>query len=350
MNTPLRMLNWDLVGKRVFLRADLNTNLEPALFVKSLKFQRLLPTLYYLKEHGAHVTLATHIGRPRGYDPEYSTEQLTDHFMRAGFSCMWSNVENLKNALQKDVDILLLENLRFYPQEEWANLEFAKKISQNCTFFIEDGFGVLAREETSIITAAQLFKPEDRSIGLTVQHELEHLQPIKDSPKKPYMVIVGGGKGLEKLQVLYNFFDKATHIALCPGLNELPETESFIRDAQKAGITVLIPTDYLLYENKKISIGLETFLTWQHIIISMETIIYNGMMGLLEQPATTEYTQKLFELFMHTQAAIVIAGGDTTLAAQLWNINKKNIYLSTGGGSTLAYLSDQVLPGLEIIE
>ncbi len=343
------MLSWNLSEKRVFLRADLNTNLQPDLFAKSLKFQRLLPTLTYLKEQGARVTVATHIGRPHAYDQAYSTEKLTDHFIQAGFSCSWSTPENLSKKLEDRTDILLLENLRFYPQEEWDSIEFAKKITQKSDFFIEDGFGVLARHETSIITAAELFSPEKRSTGFLINEELTHLEPIKNGAKKPYMVIVGGGKGLEKLNMLYNFFDKATHITLCPGLSELPEAVRFVQDAQTAGITVLMPRDFILFDDKKISIGPKTFSDWQPVLKGMKTIVYNGMMGMLQQPETTEYTKKLFQLFTHLEAEIVIAGGDTTLAAQLWNINAKNIFLSTGGGATLSYVSGQNLPGLDII-
>jgi phosphoglycerate kinase len=144
--------------------------------------------------------------------------------------------------------------------------------------------------------------------------------------------------------MLYNFFDKATHIALCPGLSELPEAESFVRDARKAGLSVLVPEDHLTHKDKIISIGPKTLQKWQPILNGMKTIVYNGMMGTLEYPETTLYTKKLFEFFMQLEADIVIAGGDTTLAAQLWNISGNNIYLSTGGGSTLAYLSNQTLP------
>ncbi|MBY0109566.1 MAG: phosphoglycerate kinase [Candidatus Babeliaceae bacterium] len=346
----MRMLSWNLAGKRVFLRADLNTDLKSTLFTKSLKFQRLLPTLYYLKERGARLTLATHVGKPGSYNPNYSTEQLTDFFIQAGFFCIWSNLENLKKALLHDVDVILLENLRFYPQEEWHSIEFAKKISHDAHFFIEDGFGVLARKETSIITTAQLFDVEYRSIGFAVNDELAHLVSIKDHATKPYMVIVGGGKGREKLEHLYNFFGKVTHIALCPGLSELPEAEGFMRDAQQAGIDVLKPTDYLMHKDKKISIGPLTFAAWKPVITRMSTIVYNGLMGMLEESETTQYTQKLFELFTQVQAKVIIAGGETSLAAKLWRIESKNIYLSTGGGSTLLYLSGQLLPGLEIIE
>lgn len=345
----LRILNWNLAGKRVFLRADLNTHLHHALFEKSLKFNRLLPTLYFLKEHGARVTLATHIARPEGYDPAYSTEKLTDHFIKAGFSCRWTTLETMHDALDEDADILLLENLRFYSQESWGSREFAKKITQKCNFFIEDGFGAVARNETSIITAAELFNLQDRSIGFLIKDELEHLQPLRDFAKKPYMVMVGGGKGSEKLETLYRFFDRATHIALCPGLSELPEAAKFVHDAQKMNITVLMPLDYIMLEDKKISIGPKTFTLWQPIIMSMQTIVYNGMMGMLEYPETTTYTQKIFELLPQLKAQSVIAGGDTTAAAQLWNVSSERIFLSTGGGSTLTYLSDQNLPGLTIL-
>lgn len=346
----MRLLGWKLAGKRVFLRADLNTALEPTIFTQSLKFQRLLPTLAYLKAHGAHVTLVTHLDRPHGYDPKLSTQQLVPYFMQAGFSCIFSTPDTLSHCLTKSYDTILLENIRFYTQEEHASSAFAQKITEQCSFFVEDGFGVLARQETSIITAAQLFKQEDRSTGLLVQRELEELQPLKHTAKRPYLVMVGGGKPLEKLQTLYSFFDRATHIALCPGLSELPEAASFERDAHAAGIVLLVPTDYLIYEGKKISIGPKTYAAWQPIITSMQTIVYNGMMGIMHVPETTFYTKKIFELFMHTDAQVIIAGGDTSLAAQLWDITAKNIYLSTGGGSTLAYLGGNRLPGLEIIE
>ncbi|CAM6002343.1 unnamed protein product [Sphagnum balticum] len=354
MYKSLRMLNWNVAGKRVFVRADLNIHPITTHVVSSvtntLKFQRLLPTLRWLKEHGARMTLATHIGRPNGYDTAYSTQPLTDYFSQAGFSTVWSTIPDLeKNSIQA-ADIILLENLRFYAQEEVQNPLFAQQMTHGADFFIEDGFGVLTRHESSVTTAAELFNPEHRSIGLLIQGELEHLQPLRNGPKKPYLVMVGGGKGAEKLDVLSSFFTRATHIALCPGLSELPEAPAFVKEARKAGITVLLPSDYCVYQDKNISIGPETFKAWQPILKTMETIVYNGMMGVQDAPETMVYTEKLFRLFMELPATILIAGGDTTQAAQRWGIEANNIYLSTGGGSTLAYLGGRPLPGLSVID
>ena len=349
----MRMLSWALAGKRVFVRADLNTHLEPELFMQSLKFQRSLHTLRYLKAHGARVTLATHIDRPHGYDPRLSTQQLVDYFIQVGFSCVWSDIEGLEPLLDQGHDLLLLENVRFYPQKERQSVDFARKITKRCDFFVEDGFGVLARNDSSSTTAAGLFNPADRSYGFLVQHELAHLKFFKDHAKKPYLLMIGGGKGLEKLESAYHFFDTATHIALCPGVSELPESASFVRDARAAAIDVLMPLDYLMYGTQKMSIGPETYLAWKKIIMSMRTIVFNGLMGMLELPETTQYSRKLFELFVHAGAHdgadIVIAGGDSTLAAQLWGSLGERIYLSTGGGSTLKYLSGQPLPGLAVL-
>lgn len=347
MNNPPRMLSWSLTGKRVFVRTDLNTDLDYAYFNNSLKFKRLLLTLMYLKQQGAQVTLATHLGRPRGFEPELSTRPLAHYFQEAGLSCVWSIVPELEKTLTEYHDIILLENLRFYADEETNSISFAKKITQGAHFFVEDGFGVLAREDTSVTTAAELFKAEYRSIGLAVEYELEKLNLLRNNVKKPYLVMIGGGKGLEKLKTLYNFFDKVTHIALCPGVSEQKEVQTFIKRAQENKINILMPLDYI---DQKASIGLETFRQWQPIITEMRTIVYSGLMGFVDKPDTLKITQHLFELFAQSDAQVVLAGGDTTLAAQAWGLeNSPNIILSTGGGSTLTYLSGQPLPGLEVI-
>ncbi len=347
MNNTPRMLSWSLTSKRVFVRTDLNTALGHVHFNNSLKFKRLLLTLTYLKQQGARVTLATHLGRPHGFEPELSTRPLAHYFQEAGFSCAWSTVPELEKTLSEHHDIILLENLRFYADEDTNSISFAKKITQDAHFFVEDGFGVLAREDTSVTTAAELFGPEDRSIGLAVEYELKRLNPLKDNVKKPYLVMIGGGKGPEKLETLYNFFDKVTHIALCPGVSEQKEVKNFIKRAQENNVNILMPLDYI---EQKASIGLETYRQWQPIITEMRTIVYSGLMGFVDKPDTLTITQQLFELFDQSDAQVVLAGGDTTLAAQAWGLeNSTNIILSTGGGSTLTYLSGQPLPGLEVI-
>jgi 3-phosphoglycerate kinase len=343
------LLTWPLTNKRVFVRADLNTELTAPDFPQSLKFQRLLPTLEYIKKARARIVLATHIGRPHGFDAQFSTRQLTHYFNQAGFSCVYSTPENLPAMLDYNHDIILLENLRFYPEEEAQSNLFAQKITYKCDYFVEDGFGVLMRNETSITTAAQLFKPEKRSMGLLVAEELTHLRPLKKNPEKPFLVMVGGGKGEEKLKTLYHFLDKATHIALLPGLSELPEVQDFIHEAQKHGTIILMPEDYVIIDDQKISIGPKTLKNWQPLILSMQTIVYNGLMGFVDKPDTTVMTHKLFELFAQSTATVIIAGGDTTLAAQQWHITSDRIFLSTGGGATLSYLSGQKLPGLKIV-
>ncbi len=350
MMKRIPMLDWKLMNKRVFVRADLNTKLSGTSVPHSLKFKRLLPTLAYLKKAGAQITLATHIDRPTHFQPEFSTRQLTHFLNQEGFSCLYSTPESLSALLEHEHDIMLLENLRFYPEEETNSRNFAHKITQKCDYFVEDGFGVLARKETSITTAAELFKPEKRSIGLLVAEELEHLQPVKKNPKQPYLVMVGGGKGEEKIKTLYHFLDKATHIALLPGLSELPEAYDFIQDAHKHSVTLLLPEDYVMIDDKKISIGTQTLKQWRPIILSMQTIIYNGLMGFISEPETTAMTHALFELFKQSEAEkIIIAGGDTTFAAQQWHIHGEKIFLSTGGGATLSYLAGQKLPGLKIV-
>lgn len=334
----MHLTSWNLADKQVLVRADLNTDLHT--IERSLKFQRLLPTLQYIKDQGARTLLLTHLGRPHRFQAALSTQPLVSLFEKHGF--------------RKNTDIVVHENVRFNPQEDTQSLDFAQQLAHGCDFFVEDGFGVLAREETSVVTVAQLFKPAYRSIGFLVQQELEHLQPIKDHAEKPYLVMVGGGKAQEKLTTLYNFLDKATHIALCPALSDtstssvLKTVNELKQAADKRGVTLLLPHDYL-YD--KATIGLETVAAWLPIIQSAHTIVYNGLMGYPDRSETTTVTRQLFETFMtlpHTQ--VIIAGGDTTLAAQDWNIDGKNIFLSTGGGATLTYLAGQNLPGLTVLD
>lgn len=345
----ISLLAWALAQKRVFVRADLNTPLGGDLFPESLKFQRLLPTLLYLKKSGAQVTLATHIGRPQGFDPRLSTRQLTHYFNQAGLSCIYSTPEHIQPLLEHRHDILLLENMRFYPEEQRESIEFARKITTGCDYFVQDGFGVLGRTETSVVTAAQIFKPEKRSIGLLVKQELDHLRPLKKNPQKPFLLILGGAKGEEKLSIIAHFIGKITHLALLPGVSELIDAQDVIAYAQQQDITVILPEDYIIIDQQKIALGPKSLDHLQAIIPQMQTIVYNGLMGFLENPETTVNTRKLFEMIARSGATAVLAGGDTTQAAQQWHLLGDKLFLSTGGSSTLLYLSGQKLPGLKVV-
>ncbi len=346
----MRMRSWPLFNKRIFLRTDLNTNQDPFLFTESLKFKGLLATLAWIKKSGGRVTLVTHKGRPHGFESNLSTQPLAHFFNERGFSCIYTTPEDITTVINGDYDIILLENIRFYREEYSNSLDFAKKITTHCTYFVEDGFGVLERNETSITTAARLFTQENRSIGLHVEDELNHLQQIKTDPQKPYLIILAGAKGVEKLPILYNFFDKATHIALGPAVSEVAQLPDFLSIAKKHSIHVMLPRDFIYYKNRPASIGPHTVALWKPIIQQMRTIVYNGMMGFSDEPETVVSTREILNLCAtNVDAHTIIAGGDTTTAAQQWHITGPQTFFSTGGGTTLAYLGGLPLPGLEVI-
>jgi len=385
--------NLDLKSKRVLLRADLNVPLQKTQIICDYKLQAILPTINLLLSKGAKIILATHLGRPKGYDPKLSTKVLLPFFIKHKYSILFECDYNQakKTSLEKQFDILLLENIRFFPGESCKSQEsqeFAKTLASLGDYYVNDAFGVLHRHDTSITLVPQLFSKVKRFLGPLVQHELATLAQLIKNPKRPFTIVLGGGKVNTKIPIIEKLLDNLPNldtILLCPAIvftflkymnkevgNSLVSDTlvqiipKILEKAKKRGIKLVYPVDYIIakdsfegpisYSNTNeipqnfvgVSIGPKTTELFSQIITESKTIFSNGTLGDITRKETLEGMKQLFKAMAKKQKCSIIAGGDSVAAAYMFSIAKKIQYLSTGGGASLAFISGQELPGLTL--
>lgn len=375
----------DLPDQRVFLRADLNVPVKDGRITNDYRLTALKPTLDLLLARGCSIVLATHRGRPVGINPSLSTKVLIPWFKEHGYTI--SHEANLAAAREKSYtlsnSIVLLENLRFFPGEKDHDAFFAQQLALLGDYYVNDAFGLLHRNDTSITLVPALFAPEKRTIGLLIEKELSMLSRLVDNPEHPFVLCIGGGKVVDKLPLLYTLLDKVDMILLCPAVvctflqalgdtvgNSLVDTTSineckkFLEDARAQGVTIMFPDDYQIAESTffgslsitdtacipdgyvALSVGPKTSHTYAEIIRSAKTVFFNGLPGDINRRDSLQGVAPLFEAAGASTGLSVIGGGDSVAAAELLHYTQHISYLSTGGGATLAYLAGQLLPGL----
>jgi phosphoglycerate kinase len=381
----------DIHGKRVFVRADLNVPLHNGTIIDDTRFKALKPTIDALLKQGATIMLATHLGQPKTPTQSLSTKLLIPWFEKYGYHITFlSDFNGLNTILKQKPDIILLENLRFYPGERSSQKNerevFAKKLAALGDYYVNDAFGLLHRQDTSITLLPTLFEPHKKALGLLVKKELSYLQPFITCNTHPFVLIIGGNKLISKLHFIESLLDSVDTIAWCPapvftiiksqgGLvgrsfvedTALIEVQKLLKLAKQKRVTCLMPTDYqVTYGNLEgpfsyitgteipptamgIAIGPETTIEYSKHIQHAQRVVYNGLMGMLNYPNTLTSTAKLFKAMADSKAVSIIAGGDSVAAAQQLNIKGVD-YLSTGGGATLAYISKRLLPGLSAFD
>jgi phosphoglycerate kinase len=370
--------------RRILLRADLNVPLAQGHIVDDYKLQALQPTVDLILEHGGTITLLTHIGRPTSIDSALSTRHLIPWFKCHGYTIAYApTLEDAYHLRTSDVNIIMVENLRFFPGEKNHTIAFAQTLANLGDSYVNDAFATLHRPDTSITLLPLLFKAEQRTIGLLVEQELHVLQRLKHNPAQPFMVICGGGKIADKLPMLTNFLTKAQTLIVCPALvftfaqiqgkkigkslvNSTVHQEAlhFLQRAHDNNVTLIMPQDYQIALDSfngplttvdadqfpdngvGISIGPKTAQAINPLIRNAQTIFFNGLPGTLQRPETLQGVQAIFNAMGQSSGLTVIGGGDSVAAARFLGLDNKIGYLSTGGGAALAYLADEPLPGL----
>lgn len=365
----MNISDWDLENKNVLLRIDGNVPLKNGTIESDFRLRALIPTLTLLTTAGAHITIATHIGRPKNKDPKLSTKIIKQWLTNNGFP-----------------HIKVLENLRFNPEELGKSNTFAKKLSHNIDYYINDAWGTLHRDETSTTLVPQLFNPKKRSLGLLVYEELHALEKLKNNPDKPYVVFLGGGKPATKIPIIENLIKQhhVSTIVVLPALaftflkaqgknvgkslvdDSLLETaRSLIKQADAAHIKISIPTDYTYAEEAfngplkicdqdnfppngfGLGLGPQSIEECKRIISKAKTIFYNGAMGIPERPETLKPLHVLLKSIANSSAYTVIGGGNSVAEIEKLHLSDQIDFCSTGGGSTLLYISGGNLPGLK---
>ncbi len=381
-----RLSHLNLNNKRVLLRADLNVPLANNRIADGFRLRTLQPTLDYLHNQNAITFIATHLGRPKGkYDPNLSTKILLPWFEEHNYSVTFE--PDLKGAATRHYQpgaIILLENLRFFPGEQNHDSVFAHELAACAEYYVNDAFGALHRNDSSLTLVADCFAPEKKTIGFLIEKELHELKKLKTSPEQPFVCIIGGGKIDTKIELIKNLVATVQTILLCPAvvftflkaLNKpvgkslvdeqlVSIAHEIISHASQNNVKLCFPLDYQAADTTRdgalsivdadafpkdgvgVSIGPKTLAAWAPIIKNAKTIFVNAAMGFADRPETLEGLHALLKIIAKSKAYKVIGGGDSVAAVERFGLSKDINFLSTGGGATLAYLSGQPLPGLD---
>jgi len=385
MEKTLFLQNYDVFEKRVFLRADLNVTIINGQIRDNYRLKAIIPTVEYLFGHDSRIILASHIGRPESPNLGLSTKQLIPWFTAQGYTIDFE--PDLDQAEQKSHQmepgtILLLENLRFFSGENSTNKKlqtnFARQLSALTDIYVNDAFGLLHRNDTSITTLPHMVKPQNRCFGLTIERELKNLSRLKKKPAKPFVLVLGGNKLKTKIPLITGLLEapkkaRPDHILVggalaMPLIKPTPDTQHILKLATEHNVQIVLPSDLLAItgplgsqpivtkvsnlkpDQKCVDIGPETTKQFSQIISKAQTVFTNGTMGMYEHPEYQEGTRAILEAIASNRAHSIIGGGDAIAAAHHFDIIDTIDFISTGGGATLAYLSSQDpwsnLPGL----
>ncbi|HEX8136541.1 MAG TPA: phosphoglycerate kinase [Pyrinomonadaceae bacterium] len=390
----LSIKDLDLKGKRVFVRVDFNVPVKEGAVEDDTRIRASVPTIEYAAGQGARVILASHLGRPKGERVEkYSLRPVAEHL--AGLlgkavsfaeDCIGTEARAKAEALG-DGDVLLLENLRFHPEEEKNDDGFARELaSLSDGLYVNDAFGAAHRAHAS--TAGITKHVRRAAAGLLMEKELTYLGRVIGNPEHPFVSILGGAKVSDKIPVIkalierrvdklliggamaYTFF-KAEGFTTGKSLveNDMLETARGIRrQAEEAGVELLLPTDHQVvdsYDPLKsrktipieftnaglvgLDIGAETVAHFTEALRDAKTIIWNGPMGVFEEPPFDEGTIGVARAVAEAAdrgATVIVGGGDSVAAVTKAGVADRITHISTGGGATLEFLAGDELPGV----
>jgi len=382
--------DFELTGKRLFMRVDFNVALTPEkTIIDDTRIRAALPSIQYARDKGAKIILGSHLGRPKGKIIEaLSLQPIANHLANLlgtpvifPDTCVGPGVENLVNQMREG-EILLLENLRFHPGETTNDAHFAKKLAKFTDLYINEAFGTMHRAHAS--TAALPQKIEQAGIGFLVQKELKYLNRVIQEPQHPFVTILGGNKISDKISVIRHLLPRVDHLLIVGGM-----AYTFLKDAgydigrsvveedklalahdlkalaKEHKTQMLFPVDHVVADafkndaNRKtllnkemcdpwmgLDIGPLTIEQFKSVILQAKTIFWNGPAGVCEMENFRHGTLALAQLIAQSQAVSVVGGGDSVGAIKQLGMEEHFDLISTGGGATLEFLSGKTLPGL----
>ena len=383
-----------LAGKRVLVRVDFNVPLNEELEITDdTRIKAALPTIKYLTSHQAKVILISHLGRPKGkvveklrLDPvARRLKELLKQNVKKVNDCIGEEVEKVISNMQKG-EVILLENLRFYPEEEKNDDEFSKKLASLADIFVNDAFGTAHRAHASTVGVARMLPSYS---GFLMAREIEVLNNLLEYPEKPFIVILGGAKISGKIEIIQNLLDIADKILIAGGMSytclaakgyevgnsllekyDLDVVRKILNRAEEKGNKIILPVDLVITkeisekaESKTVEInnipkggigvdlGDKSLAIFEREIKKAKTIFWNGPVGVFEIEKYAKGTNKIAKILadMHGKAVTVIGGGDSIAAIENAGLTGKMTHISTGGGASLEFLGGKKLPGIEIL-
>ena len=384
----------DVKGRRVFLRADLNVPLKEGRITDATRIKETLPTLRCLLDGGAAVVLASHLGRPegKGFEAAYSAAPVAAWLKEQGFDCRLASYVNgeaveAEAAALEAGQVLLLENLRFEKGETKNKEDFAASLARLADTYVNDAFGAAHRAHASVSGMVGAF-PRDRvAAGFLMEKELKALAKVTESPDKPLVVIFGGAKVSDKIELIQNFLGKADAILIGGAMSytflkaqghpigkslceedKLELALDLLQQAGAKGTRLLLPQDHVAADAFKedadcaitldqaipegrmaLDIGPETVATYAAEIRAARTLLWNGPMGVFEMAPFASGTLSMAEELADAAdrgAFVLVGGGDSVAAVNKAGVAARMSHVSTGGGASLEFLSGLELPGV----
>jgi phosphoglycerate kinase len=380
----LSIRDLDLKNKTVFIRVDFNVPLAPGgqEITSDKRIRASLPSIQYALDHGAAVILASHLGRPKGKpNPEMSLKPVARRLVELlgkpvamAPDCIGPEVEKMRPAPGQ---VLLLENLRFHPEEEKNDPGFAKQLASLCDVYVNDAFGSAHRAHASTVGMIQ-FVPQ-AAAGLLMDKEIEYLTKVTKNPERPSVAILGGAKVSDKIEVIENLMKVVDQLLIGGAMaytfmkaQGKPIGKSLVEDDKvnlakellaRAGNKLVLPTDHVVVAELKegaesrvvetipgnmlgVDIGPDTIDAYSAMIAKAKTIIWNGPMGVFEKPPFDQGTVAIAKAVAASGAVSVVGGGDSEKAIKSAGVADKISHISTGGGASLEFLASIELPGV----
>lgn len=389
--------DYNFSGKRAIIRVDFNVPLDKNFSVTDdNRIRSTIPTLKKILNDGGSIVLMSHLGRPKdGPEEKYSlkhtistTEKLLGVPVKFANDCISEEANNLSSSL-KAGEVLLLENLRFYKQEEKGDLAFAEKLSKHGDIYVNDAFGTAHRAHASTTIVAQFFK--DKCAGYVMAAELDNAKKVLESAEKPFTAIMGGAKISDKILLIEKLLDKVDHLIIGGGmsytffkalggnignslveLDKLDLAKELIQKAKAKGVELHLPIDSIIADKfdanantdtannnaikdgwMGLDIGPQATAVFSKVVEDSKTILWNGPMGVFEMEKFEKGTKSIAEAVVRatTKGAFsLIGGGDSAAAVAKFGFEEKVSYVSTGGGALLEYFEGKVLPGVKALE
>lgn len=385
-------------GKKVLVRVDFNVPLDESKNITDdTRMRESMPTINKLLNDGAAVIIMAHFGRPKkgGFEAEYSLNPVAKHLSemlnkKVMFTqeVLVDKVAGLSSNLENG-DVMLLENIRFYPEETKGDVAFAEKLAKLGDAYVNDAFGAAHREHASTATIARFF-PNDKYFGFLMENEVRNLQKLMNNPSKPFTAIVGGSKVSSKIDILKNLAPIVDNIIIGGGMtytflkamginigssiceeDKIDLAKELIEEMKRQNTKLILPIDHIIadkFDNEAnkmntqdqsipdgfmgMDIGEKSIELFKNIILESKTILWNGPMGVFEMPSFAKGTFAVAEYIAKATKQggfSAVGGGDSVAAINQSGFAKDISYISTGGGAMLEYLEGKSLPGIKAI-
>jgi phosphoglycerate kinase len=393
--TKLSILDLDVVRKRVFIRVDFNVPLRDGAIKDDTRIRASLPTIEYALAHGATAVVASHLGRPKGKpNPDMSLKPvatalstLLQRPVEFAPDCVGDEVKTIVDRVHASGGgVVLLENLRFHPEEEKNDPKFSAELASLVDLYVDDAFGAAHRAHASVEGITHHVR--QAAAGMLMEDELRYLGHVLDAPEKPFVTIIGGAKVSDKIEVISNMlsrvdrliiggamaytFFKARGVAVGKSLVEddkIGEAKAIEADAKARDVQLLLPVDHVVAakidaaaptevlpidspaigDRMGLDIGPRTIEAYSAAIRDAKTVVWNGPMGVFEIDAFAAGTNAVARAVAGVSGTTIIGGGDSIAAVKKAGIADKITHISTGGGASLEFLGGRKLPGVEAL-